>query len=213
MLKKGLKLCSIITLTLLVLTLLPVKEADASWGAARLAEILARQGKTVTEPTVPEPTPTPPSPPPVPEPVPEPEPEPEPDPGSGQGAMSQEERNMLEMVNSERTKNGLKPLAPMAELNGLAEMKSKDIIVNDYFSHTSPVYGSFAKMVSDAGISYYTVGENLAKARNVQHAHMLLMASSGHKANILNPKFTHIGIGVEHYQYGVVITQLFIMQR
>jgi uncharacterized protein YkwD len=38
------------------------------------------------------------------------------------------------------------------------------------------------------------------------------MGSSGHKANMLNPNFTHVGIGVVQDKYGVVVTQLFIMK-
>lgn len=126
--------------------------------------------------------------------------------------MNSEEVLMLDLINQERIKNGLKPLQPMEELNKLARLKSQDIIENNYFSHTSPTYGSFSKMIYDAGIRYYSAGENLAKARNAKHAHVLLMASSGHKKNILSSNFTHVGIGVVKYKYGVVVTQMFIMK-
>lgn len=182
-------------------------QADASWGAAKLAELLKNQGTT----TVPQ-DPVPPAP--APDPAPSPAPVPAPNPGTivGSSDLSQEEALLLKLVNEERQKNGLKPLQPMPQLNDLAEKKSKDIIEKNYFSHTSPTYGSFAKMVSDAGIRYYSVGENLAQARNATSAFYLFMGSSGHKANMLNPNFTHIGIGIVPYQYGVTVTQLFIMQ-
>ena len=119
---------------------------------------------------------------------------------------------MLAQLNSERAKNGLKPLQFTPELTNLARLKSQDIIKNNYFSHVSPVYGSFANMVYDAGIRFYSVGENLAKARDGRHAFALLMASSAHKANMLNRNFTHVGIGIIQDTYGVVVTQLFIMK-
>lgn len=127
-------------------------------------------------------------------------------------AYTSEEALMLELVNAERAKNGLKALQPMSELDKLARMKSQDIIDNDYFSHTSPTYGSFYNMVYNAGIRFYSVGENLAMARSARHAFMLFLGSSGHRKNILNPNFTHIGLGVVPYKYGVVVTQLFIMK-
>lgn len=126
--------------------------------------------------------------------------------------MTAAEKQMLQLVNNERVKNGLKPLAPMAKLTQLAQLKAKDLIVNNYFSHTSPTYGSFYTMVYNAGIRFRSVGENLAEARDVNTAFTLLMASSAHRANMLNANFTHIGIGVYQYQYGVAVSQLFIMQ-
>ncbi|KAB3537322.1 hypothetical protein F8154_03255 [Alkaliphilus pronyensis] len=117
---------------------------------------------------------------------------------------------MLELVNQERVKNGLNELELHQELTNVAHKKSVDIVENNYFSHTSPTYGSFYQMVYDAGISFTQVGENLAKARDVKKAHVLLMASTGHRANILNPNFTHIGLGIVKDKYGVVVTQLFI---
>jgi len=90
-------------------------------------------------------------------------------------------------------------------------MKSADIVKNDYFSHTSPTYGSPFDMMRDAGVSYLAAGENLAGAPAVSLAHESLMASSGHRANILRGIFTHIGVGVvEGGPYGYIFTQLLI---
>ncbi len=126
--------------------------------------------------------------------------------------LDQECKEMLSMVNSERIKNGLKPLSLHGELTDLAQKKSRDMVINNYFSHTSPTLGSFYEMVYNAGIPFKQVGENLAMAGNIYKAHMLLMASEGHRNNLLDPRFTHIGIGIAHNTYGVVVTQLFISQ-
>lgn len=127
-----------------------------------------------------------------------------------QANMSSLESQMLELINKERQNHGLKPLQWHSKLADLAKLKSEDIIKNNYFSHTSPTYGSFYQMVQQGGVSFRQVGENLAKAKDVQKAHVLLMASEGHRNNILNPSFTHIGLGISKEQYGIVVTQLFI---
>lgn len=213
--KKAKFLC-VFVLTLVFSSQLFIGQAYASWGADRLAEILAQRNNTAPAPTptptpTPEPNPTPvPNPTPAPEPIPTPTPEPAPQPLPQD--MSSQESQMLQLLNNERIKNGLKPLTPMPELTRLARLKSQDIIDNNYFSHISPTYGSFANMVYNAGISFRSVGENLAMSRSVTHAFYQFMGSSGHKANMLNRNFTHVGIGVVSYQYGVVVTQLFIMK-
>jgi uncharacterized protein YkwD len=60
------------------------------------------------------------------------------------------------------------------------------------------------------GITYRYAGENLAGADTVERAHTNLMNSAGHRANILNPNFTKIGVGVVHGgPYGLMISQEF----
>lgn len=205
--RKLMKKLIVLGISFLLASQLFVGQAQASWGAAKILQLRQQQNNSTT---IPQPAPTPR---PAPAPVPQPAPTPAPTPGQDQnGVLANQEGQMLQLVNEERIKNGLKPLTLMPELTNLARLKSQDIIKNNYFSHTSPTYGSFAKMVYDAGIRFYSVGENLAKARDAKHAFTLFMASSGHKANILNPNFTHIGLGVVQDKYGVVVTQLFIMK-
>jgi len=120
------------------------------------------------------------------------------------------EIQMLQLINSERKSKGLEPLKWHSELAGVAKLKSDDIVTNNYFAHNSPTYGNFYSMVRNAGISYSQVGENLAKARDINKAHIMLMGSEGHRNNILSSNFTHIGIGITNESNGIVITQLFI---
>lgn len=183
-------------------------QAYASWGAAKLAQL---QGAAPIPAPVLDPVPTQPSPV-APTTPPTPQPPAATPPAALPAEMSAQETQMLQQINEERAKNGLKPLIPMPKLNELARLKSQDIIAKNYFSHNSPTYGYFTNMVYNAGIRFYSVGENLAKARDGRHAHILLMASEGHRKNILNPNFTHIGLGIIPDKYGVVVTQLFIMQ-
>lgn len=202
--KKLMQFTVFLSLCMLFLTLVFPAQAQASWGAARLAELLKQQQPTVpSQPPIPQPQP---------DPVPEPPPQPDPETAPLPAGLSQQEMLLFNMVNAERVKHGLKPLVLMNELTDLARLKSRDIIKYNYFSHTSPTYGSFGKMVYDAGIRFYSVGENLAKCRDARQAFYLFMGSAGHKANILNKNFTHIGIGIVPDKYGVVVTQLFIMK-
>ncbi|MGE5580066.1 MAG: CAP domain-containing protein [Bacillota bacterium] len=160
-------------------------------------------------PTTPKPAPKPaPTPQPAPQPAPTPEPKPETPPATG---LTAKEQQMINLVNQERAKAGLKPLAVDMTLVKLARMKSQDMIDKNYFAHQSPTYGSPFDMMKSAGVTYRTAGENLAGASTVERAHTNLMNSSGHRANILNANFTHIGIGIiEGGPYGMMLTQMFI---
>ncbi len=172
---------------------------------------------------VPEPVPVPqppvPAPQPEPEkPLPEPEPQPpappeEPDPGKPApvpAGMTEQEKLMVELVNAERAKAGLEPLSVDMRLTELARKKSQDMIDKGYFSHTSPTYGSPFDMMKAAGIQYRTAGENLAGAATVKSAHNALMQSDGHRKNILNPNYDHIGVGIiDGGPYGLMVTQMF----
>lgn len=125
--------------------------------------------------------------------------------------LTADEKQMLDLVNSERAKAGLKPLEVDMRLVDLARKKSADMIKNNYFDHTSPVYGTPFEMMKSAGITYRYAGENIAGAPTVQRAHEGLMNSPGHRANILSPNYNRIGIGiVDGGPYGKMFTQLFI---
>ena len=118
---------------------------------------------------------------------------------------------MLRLVNQERTSRGLSALVPDPDLTELARKKSADMAANNYFAHVSPTYGSVISMVRDAKIPYRVVGENLAKARSVYEAHFGLMGSPSHRANLLYPAYTHLGLGiVPNGSSGILVTQIFV---
>lgn len=121
------------------------------------------------------------------------------------------EQQMLNLVNQERAKAGLQPLKADLELTKLARLKSQDMINKNYFDHNSPTYGSPFQMMKQFGITYKTAGENIAGNQTVERAHTALMNSAGHRANILNPNYTHIGIGIQNGgNYGMMFTQMFV---
>jgi uncharacterized membrane protein required for colicin V production len=121
------------------------------------------------------------------------------------------ERQMLDLVNEERSSAGLQPLAWDDKLVPVARAHSEEMFKLKYFSHTSPVAGSPFDRLKAAGITYTRAGENLAYAQSVTIAHRGLMESQGHRENLLRPEFTKIGIGViSAGPYGRMFTQLFV---
>lgn len=118
------------------------------------------------------------------------------------------EREVVRLVNVERRKNGLSELKYNWQLSRVARFKSEDMRDRGYFSHTSPTYGTPYQMMRSFGISYRTAGENIAKGQTSPEAVVKgWMNSSGHRANILNPSFTEIGVGFASGNYW---TQMFI---
>ena len=129
-------------------------------------------------------------------------------PGQDAGVLAYEEE-VIRLVNEVREKNGLKPLTKNWELCRVARYKSQDMVENRYFSHTSPTYGSPFQMMKDFGLRYRTAGENIAFGqRTPQEVMNAWMNSSGHRANILNPSFSQIGVG--YAANGRYWTQMFI---
>jgi uncharacterized YkwD family protein/spore coat assembly protein SafA len=119
------------------------------------------------------------------------------------------EGEVVRLVNEIRVRNGLKPLTQDWQLSRVARYKSQDMRDLNYFSHTSPTYGSPFKMMQSFGIKYKTAGENIAKGYSSPSAVVnAWMNSSGHRANILNSSYTHIGVG--YVSSGNYWTQMFI---
>lgn len=122
------------------------------------------------------------------------------------------EKEVVQLVNQERMKRGYSPLIIDEKLTRVARKKSADMRDNNYFSHQSPTYGSPFEMMKKEGIEYTMAGENIAAGQRTPKQVMeAWMNSEGHRKNILNPEFTHIGVGFqEGGSYGTYWTQLFI---
>jgi len=119
------------------------------------------------------------------------------------------EQRVAELVNEERAKYGLSPLTLSTELSNVARIKSLDMHDNNYFSHTSPTFGSTFDLLKEKGISYRAAGENIAMGYQTPEAVMDgWMNSSGHRANILSENFAQIGVG--YVANGNYWTQVFI---
>ena len=115
---------------------------------------------------------------------------------------------VVKLVNEQRAMNGLSPLTENYELSDLARLKCSDMAQLGYFSHTSPTYGSPFDMMNQFGFNYRAAGENIAKGqRTPEEVVEGWMNSPGHRANILNKSFTHIGVG--YVASGNYWTQMF----
>ena len=135
------------------------------------------------------------------------------------------ERQMLDLINEERTSRGLEPLQLELNLNESSEDHSQWMLDRDVFSHTGGGGSSAGDRMRDADFTFsgnWTWGENIAYqsergapglADDVIDLHNGLMNSPGHRANILNPNFDLIGIGIEQGDYkgfdAVMVTQNF----
>ncbi|NOC84951.1 CAP domain-containing protein [Ruegeria sp. HKCCD6428] len=119
------------------------------------------------------------------------------------------EREMLGLINQERTSRGLNPLQLETQLNDSSEDHSTWMLDTDTFSHTGSGGSSATQRMQNAGFDLegnWRTGENIAWqsergqpgiSDDVAQLHQNLMNSPGHRANILNPDFKYIGIGVE----------------
>ncbi|WP_412998613.1 CAP domain-containing protein [Neobacillus sp. 3P2-tot-E-2] len=130
-------------------------------------------------------------------------------PAPATGDVSAYVKQVIDLTNAQRSKNGLPALKHDTQLSGVAQKKSVDMAQNNYFSHTSPTYGSPFDMMRDFGVTYKSAGENIAQGqRTPQEVVNAWMNSEGHRKNILSANFTHIGVGYE--KSGNHWTQMFI---
>lgn len=126
-------------------------------------------------------------------------------------ALQGYEKEVLDLTNKERAKAGLTPLkADDSNLNKAAHAKSVDMNTKNYFSHNSPTYGTPFEMMKTFGVNYKSAGENIAQGQKTpQEVVTAWMNSPGHRANIMNASFTHLGVGfVKDGKY--YWTQMFI---
>lgn len=126
-------------------------------------------------------------------------------------AVAALEQEVFRLINIIRVENGLTPFKEDWELSRVARYKSQDMKDKNYFSHTSPTFGSPYDMMKSFGITYRSAGENIAygfsTAAKVVDG---WMNSAGHKKNILNPNYTHMGVG--YVKSGNYWTQMFIQK-
>ncbi len=137
-------------------------------------------------------------------------PQPQPNPQPQNTDISQIEQDIFRLTNEQRTKNGLPAFAWSERLASVARAHSQDMDARNFFAHTNPDgKDPFARMRS-AGISFSTAGENIAGGANADIIVTNWMNSPGHRANILNPSFHTLGVGVStNSRYGLLATQNF----
>jgi uncharacterized protein YkwD len=103
---------------------------------------------------------------------------------------------LLGMLNRARARAGARPLLRAPVLDRLAESHSRDMAENRFFGHESPTTGDSVRRAFESGARFERFGENVGRGSTVAVVHRLLMESPGHRRNILNPDFTHVGVGI-----------------
>lgn len=128
------------------------------------------------------------------------------------------ETEVLARLNAARRDAGLAELAPDPELAAVGRAHARDMYLRGFFAHDTPECEAGRQTpgcqdpfqrIRGAGISYRVAGENLALAPSVDEAHAGLLASPGHRANMLAGDFTRVGIGVVSGPVGLMVTQVF----
>jgi uncharacterized protein YkwD len=127
------------------------------------------------------------------------------------GGLTRTAGEVIALTNTERAAAGLPPLAADSPLTTAAQAHSADMVARAFYSHTSPGGGQPWDRAAAAGSRRCTIGENIACGqRSPAEVVRGWMNSPGHRANILKPDFTHIGIGLAGGgKAGTYWTQLF----
>jgi len=124
------------------------------------------------------------------------------------------ENEVIRLVNVERTKIGLPALKANWQICRVARFKAEDMINKNYFSHTSPTYGSPFDMMKNFGINFSAAGENIAQGQQTPAEVMKSwMNSTGHRQNILNTRYTEIGVGIAKSSNGSITWVQQFIQR
>jgi len=127
---------------------------------------------------------------------------------------------VFELTNQARKARGLHPLIQDADLTQVARAFSDDMLVRRFFDHTTPDGVTFDERLTDryphrvrlmGENIWYASGYNIGKIRQVaQEIVDDWMSSPGHRENMLDPKFTHLGVGVSARNHTIRATQEFV---
>lgn len=105
---------------------------------------------------------------------------------------------VIGLINKERQRENLMPLVEDKFLSQIAVVKAQDMIQRNYFNHVSPYYGQPWDLAAVFDYSFRSFGENIAK--NFSSPSSVVTAwlkSPSHRANIMRPQYTNIGVGVK----------------
>jgi len=134
-----------------------------------------------------------------------------PQPTTTSAALTADEKRAFDLMNADRIANGLPALKLNMNIVKVARAHGQDMINRNFFAHENPDGQSPFDRMQAAGISFRYAAENLAINSSVDAAEKAFMNSSGHRANILSPNYTEVGIGVRYDAQGsVYVVQNFI---
>lgn len=116
---------------------------------------------------------------------------------------------MVGAINAERARHSLPPLTEDPRLDAIAEAHSMEMARARYFSHVSPSTGQPWDRVSQAGLHYRAVAENIAINQSPEAAQQALLRSPGHHENMVSTAQRSVGVGIVRHGDQVWVTQLF----
>jgi uncharacterized protein YkwD len=128
------------------------------------------------------------------------------------------EQRLFELTNRQRLFRRVRPLAEVSELSQAARRHSEDMLRRRFFAHTNPDRKTAADRIKaalkrDASASaenlWMRTGAVTSAEKIVEEAVAQLMDSRPHRSNILNDRYTHLGVGVAVTRSEVRVTQLF----
>jgi uncharacterized protein YkwD len=119
------------------------------------------------------------------------------------------EAHLLDAVARARKQHGAKPLVHDERLDRVAKRYCEEMIESEAFAHVSQQSGTVVDRLEKAGLTFSAAGENLALGTDPTTLHEGLMASASHRQNILDNRFSHIGVGAVRYRDGYLVTQVF----
>ncbi|MFJ5548112.1 CAP domain-containing protein [Streptomyces sp. NPDC093225] len=130
--------------------------------------------------------------------------------GGGAGSADDAEGTVISLVNDHRAEAGCGPLKADTDLTRAARAYSATMRKAGVLSHTGPDGSTMTSRIEAAGYAWSGLGENIAQGQQDAAAVVdAWMHSPGHRANILNCKFTEIGVGVDRGTGGPWWTQDF----
>ena len=145
--------------------------------------------------------------------------QPQPPPGPGIHFLAEVEGEVLRLANEARRQQGLPPLAGDQTLTAAARRHSGDMLARGFFSHVNPdglsasqrLPRGYSRIMRQSGENIWMgSGQNTYNPRYLAGAIMAsLMASPGHRQNLLDPHYNHLGVGVAAWGREVRVTQDF----
>lgn len=137
-------------------------------------------------------------------------------PGAPGPALSEEQviQRLLALMNEDRQRAGRAPVALDDGLSQIALAHCQDMHDHGFVGHTSPTTGSAKDRIERAGVRTTVVLENIGRGYSADEVHHGLMDSPGHRANVLSPDVTHVGIGVvresEDERAAYLVTEVYV---
>ena len=119
------------------------------------------------------------------------------------------EKAMFELINRDRAGGNLKPLQFSSHLCKAARIHSSDMAESGKVVHDLPGCRNMNERLQDARLKVFKQGENIASGVNIEEAQENLMGSPGHRQIILDPDFSHVGVGIVEQKSLLYITQNF----